>query len=274
MAGAATSSTISDQILGHELFKDRFWGGLIAAIAKPAASASSDRYEYEDNVRAGIEVIDTAVRAVNPRWWDREDGAVPLRWHHHLRLSLSGKVLGEPHIDRMTVEEATADYLALPFRVEQWDRLLIDMLMASEIFSFADEVQPQLNQRLPTLLGWAWGLIKTVALGVIVPGVLLWLFPQSAAAFWISAVVVILALASVAISVIILPFAYPTVRAQRLKLTELVRGMKDAYTALGGSPASIPHIRRLVDRANDAGVVWPAPLMALLDDVAERRKSI
>jgi hypothetical protein len=30
----------------------------------------------------------------------------------------------------------------------------------------------------------------------------------------------------------------------------------------------------MVERANDAGVLWPAPLMAVLDDIAERRKAI
>jgi hypothetical protein len=40
---------------------------------------------------------------------------------------------------RLDVEQAAASYLRLPYRVDALDRLLTDMLMAAEMFAFADE---------------------------------------------------------------------------------------------------------------------------------------
>jgi hypothetical protein len=162
----------------------------------------------------------------------------------------------------------------LPFRVDNLDRLLADMLMAAEMFAFADEIQPQLKQKLPTVLAWIWGNLKSLVIGLAIAGALLWVFPNSTIAQWVAGIVAGLTLLGAAFSLVVFPFLYPSIRAQRLKLNATVMGMTDAYTTLGGSPSSVPHIRKLVDRATDAGVVWPAPLMALLDDIADRRKAI
>ncbi|MDO9487429.1 MAG: hypothetical protein Q7J32_03575, partial [Sphingomonadaceae bacterium] len=91
---------------------------------------------------------------------------------------------------------------------------------------------------------------------------------------WIAGIIAGLTVFGAVLSLIVFPFLYPGVRAQRQRFQATVAGMIDAYTALDGSPASVSHIRKLVDRGTDSGVVWPAPLMALLDDIADRRKAI
>jgi hypothetical protein len=187
---------------------------------------------------------------------------------------LAGKKHGDPYIIRLDVEESAAVYLALPFRVDSLDRLLTDMLMAAEMFAFADEMQSKLKQKLPTVLAWLWGNLKSLVIGLTIAGGLLWVFPNSTVAQWIAVIVAGLTFLGSAFSLVVFPFLYPSVRAQRLKFHATVMGMRDAYTTLSGSPASIHHIRKLVDRATDAGVVWPAPLMALLDDIADRRTAI
>lgn len=262
------------QVQQHELAQDRFWGRFVSETASAAAAVSAEDYERENNICLGLDVIEAAARGVNQSWWDREEGQSALGWHHRARPTLAGKKHGDPYIIRLDVEEAAAGYLALPFRVDSLDRLLVDMLMASEMFAFADEMQPQLKQRFPTLLAWLWGNLKSLMIGLAIVGILLWAFPDSTVAQWIAGIIAGLTLLGAAFSLIVFPFLYPSVRAQRLKFHATVMGMTDAYTALGGSPASVPHIRKLVDRATDAGVVWPAPLMALLDDIADRRKAI
>jgi hypothetical protein len=48
--------------------------------------------------------------------------------------------------------------------------------------------------------------------------------------------------------------------------------MRDTYQLLTGSVVSVPELRRRVDQARDKGVVWPAELYAVLDDVEARTK--
>lgn len=263
-----------DQVRRHELFKDRFWGRFVTEVSRAAAASASNEYEREDNIRRGIEVVETAARAVNPNWWDRDDGQAVLGWHHRSRPTLVGKKHADPYIIRLDVEEAAAGYLALPYRAEGLDRLLTDMLISAEMFAFADEMQPQLKQKLPTVLSWLWGNLKSLVIGLSIAGLLVWLAPDTTVVLWIAGIIAGLTLLGAAFSVVVFPFLYPGVQAHRRKFNATVMGMIDAYTALGGSPASVSHIRKLVDRATDAGVVWPAPLMALLDDIADRRKAI
>ena len=52
----------------------------------------------------------------------------------------------------------------------------------------------------------------------------------------------------------------------------LYREMRGTYQALTGSVVSVPELRRRVERARDKGVVWPAELYAVLDDVDARTK--
>lgn len=264
-----------EQVRQHELIKDRFWGPFITETARAvAAAASGNEYDRGNNIRRGLDVVESAARAVNPNWWDRDDQKPALPWHHQARPILAGKKHAEPYIIRLDVEEAAAGYLALPYRVDGLDRLLTDMLMVAEMFAFADEMQPQLKQKLPTILAWLWNNLKSLVIGLAVAGVLVWLAPESTVMLWIAGIIAGFTVLGAAFSLVVFPFLYPGVRAQRQRFQATVMGMIDAYTALGGSPASVPHIRKLVDRATDNGVVWPAPLMALLDDIADRRKAI
>lgn len=270
-----TRSAYADrQVQHHMLAKDLFWGRFLRATAQAGAAAASSDHECENNIRAGLYVVEAAAQAVNPQLWKVEEGEPAKGWRHHSRPLLVGKAHGEPYIPRLDVEAAAASYLALPFRVEMLDRLLADMLMASEMFAFADEIQWRLKQKLPPVLAWLWGNIKSLIVGIVVAAALLWLFPDSAIAQWTAGIIAGLTLLWTAFSVVVFPFLYPRIRSDRQKFEATVMGMRDAYISLGGSPASVAHIRKLVDRATDAGVVWPAPLMALLDDIAERRKAI
>lgn len=262
------------QVQSHPLRKDGFWGRLVLAVSRASSAAASNEDERQDFLRKGLDALEALARAVNPEWWERTEDQPILAWRHRARPSLAYKKRLEPYILRLEVEEGAAGYLALPYRVDELDRLIADMLMASEMFAFADEMQPQLKQRLPTGLSWVWGNLKSLVIGLAIAGVLLWLAPDSSAAQWAAGIVAVLTIGGTALSAVLFPFFYPAARAQREKFNATVMSMVDAYTTLNGSPSSVPHVRKMIDRATDAGVVWPAPLMALLDDIEARRKSI
>ena len=262
------------QVLDHDLYDKTFWRPLVIETAQAASKLSTDESKRDSNIRHGLDVVEAAAQAVNQDWWDRDKGETPKGWYHRSRPLLIGKKHGEPYIICRDVEGAAAAYLGLPYRVNALDRLLTDMLMAAEMFSFADEVQPQLKQKMPAVLAWLWGNLKSLILGLGLAGVILWFAPESTANQWTAGIVVGLTLLGAAFSLVVFPFMYPSIRARRQKFTGTVTAMTDAYITLGGSPTSGPHIRKMVERATDAGVVWPAPLMALLDDIAERRKAI
>ena len=88
------------------------------------------------------------MRAVNENSWRMDEEASMKRkfWYHDQYIRLAGKKRLEPYILRLDVEEAAALYLQLPYRVPALDRLLADMLIAAEMYAFADEVQPILKK--------------------------------------------------------------------------------------------------------------------------------
>lgn len=262
------------QVLNHDLYDKTFWRPLVIEIAEAASRTTTDEFERDINIGRGLDVVEAAARAVNENMWDRDRSKTSKGWFHRSSTQLAGKKHGEPYIIRLDVEGAAAAYLRLPYRVDALDRLLSDMLIAAEMFGFADEVQPRLKQKLPPVLAWLWGNLKSLVLGLGIAGVLFWFAPDSTVMRWVAGIVAGLTLLGALFSLVVFPFLYPSVRAQQQKFARTVMAMTDAYSTLGGSPASVPHIRKMVERATDAGVVWPAPLMALLDDIAERRKAM
>lgn len=44
------------QVLGHELFKDRFWGRFVTDVGKAAAAAARDEFEREAGTEGVLEV--------------------------------------------------------------------------------------------------------------------------------------------------------------------------------------------------------------------------
>jgi hypothetical protein len=60
---------------------------------------------------------------------------------------LKGKV---PEIDRESVLNAAADYLALPYRAPRLERTLVDILVATEMFAYGEEM----FRPIPAALRW------------------------------------------------------------------------------------------------------------------------
>lgn len=153
------------------------------------------------------------------------------------------------------------------------DRILVDMLVASEMYAFADEIQPVLKQQLPILLKWLLNNVISLLFAGIAAGAIIWMWPGSSVAYWIAGIIFGVVLLMTAWSLVAFPFFYPSVRGHLQKTRGIIDAMRDAYAALGGEPASIKHVQERIQRATDVGAVWPTQLFVLIEDIGTRRAS-
>ncbi len=206
-------------------------------------------------------------------------------WRHHedpLEWIRQKKV---PYIDRSEVEICVGSYLRLPFRCEAMDRLLVDLLVATEMYGFGDKILNEetfglyphsspLKQR-HVLLTYIGGVVIGAAILVGAATLALYLGSNG----WIgegwsvsiAAVLVLIWLVLLAIQTTALPIAWVKQRKARQRVANLLGRMFTIYAGLDSSgPISEKHIRGRVDAAAAEGVVWPAPLFVLLEDIASR----
>jgi hypothetical protein len=191
-----------------------------------------------------------------------------------------------PYMDRSSLETVVGEYLALPYRSPAMDRLLVDVLIAMELYAYGDEMlnektfglfpaRSPLKQR-HALLAYLRGQLINAVLLVGIAALALWAnskgWVSESSAWWVSGICVFLFLLSAVVSTFALPFAWRQQAKERHNVAKLLLTMAAVYNELrSDGPISAQYIR---DRANNAaaqeGVVWPAPLFALLDDVISR----
>jgi hypothetical protein len=189
--------------------------------------------------------------ATNERSWE-EEKLEP--WFHRPRVATLAKKLLEPYITRTGVEDAAAKYLEQKLRAPGMDRSFLDTLIACELFGFLDH---------PSVRGLrlSWQLWHWLA-NVVVAAVVLWL---SNGATW--------ALILAAIWVLY-PLVWPYLSKQRKHNAALVAAMVDAYGTLDGPISSISQVRMAVEKARDAGTVWPNPLWVMIEDIERRSTTV
>jgi len=266
------ATELRNAINRHPLKKDAGYRRLIEAVATEVRKTQpGEQYWRLDK---GIAVVEMIMRAVNEDGWKLLDedqaGAKKTYWYHQGRVRLAGKKRLTPYITVNETQEAVATYLDLPYRVPALDRILVDMLMASEMFAFADEVQPILNKKLPLLLGWLLNNILSVLIGGGIAALCFWIGDGGTVLNWVGGIILALTLLGTAWSLIAYPFYYPKVRAHHKKVEGAISAMLDAYAAIAGSPASTKHIGEMLAKATDKGAVWPSQLMVLMEDVTAR----
>lgn len=276
MKDASAHALRRDAIAANDWAKDRDWRRLVEAVATAATSAAEDEDQIHYYIAEGFRIVDACVHAVNETAWKfgEEDGFKLRYWYHRPNLQFGGKTRGEPYIDRQSVEEALSRYVDLPYRVDMLDRLLLDLSMAQEILAFADEMQPALKRKLPRPLSWIGINLLSLIIGGAIAIFLLWIAPNSVIAFWLAMIVAGITVLGTLWSLIAFPISYPAIRRADQKLQLVVSSMCDAYATLSSAPASTKHIEGRVERATDAGVVWPAPMIVLLEDIRSRRTSV
>lgn len=260
----------------HPLKKDASYRRLIEAVAKEVRKTKPGDQYWQLN--QGFEVVEEIMCAVNEDGWklldEEQSGSKKIFWFHKNRICLAGKKRLEPYITVDKTQDAAAAYLLLPYRVPALDRILVDMLVASEMFAFADEVQAILNKKLPLLLGWLLSNILSVIIGCAIAAICFWIGDGNSVMNWIGGIILAITLFGTVWSLIAYPFYYPKIRAHHKKVEGTISAMLDAYAAIAGSPASTKHIDDMLAKATDKGAVWPSQLMVLMEDIRARTATI
>jgi len=190
-----------------------------------------------------------------------------------------------PYLDRGSIESVVGEYLALSFRATAIDRTLVDVLVAMELYGYGNEI---LNEQTFGLFPARSPLKQPHALWTYISGQF-WnalIFFGGAAlsvyagqAGWlgnswavgIALVLVLLFFLCLALATVALPFVWRQRSTDRRIAVELLKSMLGVYGELNSDgPISAKHVRERARHTADKGVVWPAPLFALLDDIEQR----
>lgn len=187
------------------------------------------------------DVEDALENALSRRLRDRP-------WTHPEQFELRRRLKEDAYPTIKDAEDAAAIYLAQPGRSADLDRLLADMLLASEVFAYACERKDSRWFR------WL-GILLNAAISY---GIASWLHAE----IWY-------VLATIWLTWTVVAQMWDGLKARRL-----LASMLSTYHVLNGRVVSLPHLRSQVNGSTAAGVVWPATLHALLDDIEARTQRI
>ena len=230
--------------------ENRAYQKLASEASHVARQQQLPRDEFRNAILKLYDAYGDFLYATNPQQTESKDHA---HWHNHFRHARLGKKLREPELTEDVLSGAAYKYLNGPMRVPMMDRALIDALIAQETFAYIDSHAGRGN--FMTHLG-CWG----TWLAIVVAYQLLF---SNEGVNWTR---LFYGLAAVAALLFVI-WAWP-----RKGVYALHRTMRDTYQLLTGSVVSVGELRRRVESARDKGVVWPAELYAVLDDVESRTK--
>ena len=199
-----------------------------------------------------------------------------------------------PYIDRDTLNQSVANYVALPIRSQGIERMLVDALVAMEVIAYGDEMlnakhHANYNKHSATtspfftahpLKDFLVATLVTFVIVALIPIAVLfgiavlfdanggWLYVAS---LGFSGLWVLLAFASL----LGLPAALTARSRLKRETSELLAAMSFVHTAItSGVVVSARHIRERLEKTSDQGAVWPAEIFVLLDDIVDRGKRI
>lgn len=287
---SALNSDWRDDGLDHEKLARSQCGWLMRAVAEAACDHAVAQHRTNpaealdtiaDFTSMGAEIVRSLRFALGAD--EREGDARLSVWQHRSMPLAEVRANRSPLMDRVEIESVAHDYINLPYRVPALDRLLVDVLVALELFAFADEVcgnkpmpgggpSPMKLKPIRTFIfGQAGNLVFAVVIGLFGYGASkIGLFPES----WLPGLWMLLsALFLLLLGVAIIGFprfwlAATKARKQAMKLLEQMNGL---YTELSsGGPISTKHILQRAQATAADGVSWPAPLYVLLDDINAR----
>jgi hypothetical protein len=164
------------------------------------------------------------------------------------------------------------------------DRALVRILIAMELYAFGDEMlneenfvvfpgRSPLKQHL--FVRYLFGVASNAIFFGGIAAIGLWMRSRDwigdNGTLWIVGACAFLFLLLSAISTLYLPGAWYRVRKARKRVLQLLMAMAATYSeACSNGPISARRIHELIAKTANDGVVWPAPLFALLDDVMAR----
>lgn len=220
-----------------------------------------DWSEFHELLQASFDIVRNVMFSLNA-WGDRTE---PKPWRHH-KLALEDIMRGEiPDMGRQQIENIVSDYLALPYRNARMDRLLVDLLVALELFAFGKESRIEIKRH--SLWGWLKLRVYSAALWLLT----IWLGWKMVEWRWISdgtgtTIQLICIIWFVAGTVLSLALLFRTNPRAKMLLE-----MAKVYTELDSDgPISAQHIEECAKAASETGVAWPPPLYVLLEDLRMR----
>ena len=252
------------------------------AASEYAVAQNIDPDDFEIDVLPGALAVVQNLRSALVQDW--KDKTTLDFWDNHGRPLDKIKANKVPYIDRSSLEGVVDDYLALPYRSRAMDRLLVGVLVAVEFYAYGDEMMNEKTFGFPArsplkqshvLLAYLRGLLINAVFFGGVAALALWAAAKGwigeNSAGWTSGICVALFLLLGAISTVALPFSWYSQAKARRNVRNLLLAMNTIYSELrSDGPISAQHIRERVSSAAEEGVVWPAPLFALLDDIVAR----
>ncbi|WP_448041110.1 hypothetical protein [Bradyrhizobium liaoningense] len=263
------------------------YGFLLDRMAKAALEyalpSNAEPGDFEENILKDALGIVRSLRFSFLRYGS--DSTPPNFWDSNANPLDKIRAKQVPYIDRSELEAVVGDYLALPYRCQALDRFLVRALIAMELYAFGDEMlneetfglfpaRSPLRQRHALLQYLRGQLVNGVLFGGIA-ALALWASSSGwigvSTAEWIMGIFGFLFLAFASMSTFALPFWWYAQAMARRRVRKLLATMSTLYNEQrSDGPISAQYVR---DRAGDAakqGVVWPAPLFALLDDIISR----
>jgi hypothetical protein len=259
------------------------------AAARHAENVGANAAQFDWTARQGFDVIDELSMAlvVGSLGADFDH---PSNWNfwEHKRKPAPLIMLGEiPHMNRELIEQAASNYLKLPYRAPALERILVDVLIALEMFAYGEQmVRPvprivraffrpssPLQERhvfLAHLIHMFWAAILLLGLALLA-GSYLRPFTGDTAADWTASICVGLFVILFVFDTLTLPLRWRYQSRGRGEVRKLILAMTHTYSELDSSGAvSSRRVREVAAKAAEMGVVWPGALFAVLDDNAAR----
>ena len=207
-------------------------------------------------------------------------------WRHYKYPKKLIETEKMPLIRRDDLEEVVVDYLALPYRSDLMDRILVDALLGCEAFAYGHALycrdadshfdKSPFKLQNPVKL-FARLLGRTLLIFAMIAGLAYgaqmyqWIEPS-----WFQAITKGLAGIFVFLTIVFLLLIRPATKVldeAKTYSSDLHDEMIHCYVQLE-TPGKIhaEHILALTKAANEKGVVWPKGTFELLKDIAKRKK--
>lgn len=184
-----------------------------------------------------------------------------------------------PEMNRAGIESTCDKYLELDWRCRALDRLFVDSLIAAEMVAYGNQIlNEETYEFLPTIsplkqphvLNLYLKIVATIA--VLAGGAIasaMWIGAEWV--FWIAVVIAGLLTLLTGVLTITLPFSWREQYLARRNARDLLSEMNGVYAQLrfDGS-ISASHIYKRLEEATSKGVVWPASVFVILDDILAR----
>lgn len=256
------------------------------AYASRSVAEGTPHEPFDTGLELGIEIVQGLWWATHPYDTPDEERRKLRLWSHRLQPIYDVRSKKTPHFDRLDIEQTVGAYLKLSYRSEAIDRLLVDLLIAMEVYGFADEMTnevlvPEIGPpRSPILqthpvVNYFKGQLQNAiffgAIGLGIYGLQRFGGLSDAWTFGLIAIDVGIWLVCGAIMTGWLPFAWARHVHNVRHVGNLIDEMAGVYHELRSEgPISVRHLQDCLRTAHEKGARWPAPLYALLDDVMAR----